>query len=230
MNYGKIVLGDFMKKIDTILFDLDGTLINTNEIILDSFRSTFETHFPTLILSREKLMTFIGPTLHDTFGNYTDDPFAIESMIDSYREYYVEFEFGNFEIYPGVLDTIKKLYNDGYNLGIVTSKYKEAAWPSFTHYNLQDYFTVFVALDDVENPKPSREPIDVALSRFNSVDTSIMIGDNKGDILAGKNAGIYSAGVAWSLKGSAHLMTANPDFMLADMNDIFRVLKLIEEE
>ena len=57
-----------------------------------------------------------------------------------------------------------------------------------------------------------------------------MIGDNKGDILAGKNAGIYSAGVAWSLKGSAHLMTANPDFMLSDMNDIFRILKLIEEE
>jgi len=219
-----------MKKIDTILFDLDGTLINTNEIILDSFRATFETHFPGLILSREKLMTFIGPTLHDTFGDYTDNPFTVQSMIDSYREYYVEFEFGNFEIYPGVLETIDKLYKKGYNLGIVTSKYKEAAWPSYTYYNLQDYFTVFVALDDVDKPKPSREPIDVALSRFPSVKKAIMIGDNKGDILAGKNAGIYSAGVAWSLKGSAHLMAAEPDFMLSNMNDIFRVLKFIEEE
>ena len=219
-----------MKKLDTILFDLDGTLINTNEIIIDSFQSTFDTHFPGMVLSREKIMTFIGPTLHDTFSDYTNNPFTIQAMIESYREYYVEFEFGNFEIYPGVIDTIKELYKIGYNLGIVTSKFKEAAWPSFTHYNLDNYFSVFVALDDVKTPKPSREPIDVALSRFPSFTNSIMIGDNRGDIMAGKNAGIYSAGVAWSLKGSAHLMSVNPDFMLSDMNDIFRILKLIEEE
>lgn len=219
-----------MKKINTILFDLDGTLINTNEIILESFRYTFETHFPELSIPREKLLSFIGPTLYDTFSIYTDDPFKIQSMIESYREYYVEFEFGNFEIYPDVLETVKKLYDKGYNLGIVTSKYKVAAWPSFTYYNLQQYFTVFVALDDVENPKPHREPIDTALSRFPSVTKAIMIGDNRGDILAGKNAGIYSAGVAWSIKGSAHLLMETPDFMLADMNDIFRILKRIEEE
>ncbi len=175
-------------------------------------------------------MTFIGPTLHDTFSEYTNDPFTIQAMIESYREYYVEYEFGNFEIYPGVIDTIKKLHKNGYNLGIVTSKFKEAAWPSFTHYNLDNYFSVFIALDDVENPKPNREPIDKALSRFPSVNEAIMIGDNQGDILAGKNAGIYSGGVAWSLKGSAHLMEVNPDFMLADMNDVFRVIKKIEEE
>ncbi len=57
-----------------------------------------------------------------------------------------------------------------------------------------------------------------------------MIGDNQGDILSGKNAGIYSAGVAWSLKGSSYLMQVNPDFMLSDMNDIFRILKIIDEE
>jgi pyrophosphatase PpaX len=228
--YGRIVLGDFMKKINTILFDLDGTLINTNEIIIESFFSTFETHFPELVLTREKVMTFIGPTLNETFGNYTNDPFTIQSMIESYREYYVEFEFDSFEIYPGVTETLKKLKLQGYNLGIVTSKFKSAAWPSYTHYNLQDFFSVFVSLDDVKHPKPNREPIDVAISRFENVKGCIMIGDNVGDILAGKNADIYSAGVAWSLKGSAHLMSASPDFMLSDMSDIFRILKIIEEE
>ena len=219
-----------MKKIDTILFDLDGTLINTNEIIIDSFQSTFDTHFPGMSLSREIILTFIGPTLHDTFSEYTNDPFTIQAMIESYREYYIEYEFDNFEIYPGVLETIKRLFDDGYNLGIVTSKFKEAAWPSFTHYNLDNYFSVFVALDDVKYPKPNKEPVETALSRFPSVKNSIMIGDNQGDILAGKNAGIYSAGVSWSIKGSAHLMEVNPDFMLSNMNDIFRILKLIEEE
>ena len=219
-----------MKKINTILFDLDGTLINTNEIIIDSFISTFKTHFPKLNLTRETIMTFIGPTLNETFGSYTNDPFTIQSMIESYREHYVEFEFDSFEIYPGVIETLEKLNKDGYNLGIVTSKFRSAAWPSFTHYNLQKYFSVFVGLDHVKNPKPDREPIDVAISKFESVNEAIMIGDNIGDILSGKAAGIYSAGVAWSLKGSAHLMSANPDFMLSDMNDIFRIIKIIEEE
>ena len=219
-----------MKKIDTILFDLDGTLINTNEIIIQSFKYTFDTHFPDNELDVDKILTFIGPTLQQTFSDYTSDPFLIQDMIDSYRKYYVENEMGLFDIYPDVIEVVTKLKEEGYNLGIVTSKFKEAAWPSFTHYNLDRLFDVFISLDDVEHPKPNRNPIDVALSYFNDSHGAIMIGDNQGDILAGKNAGIYSAGVAWSIKGSAYLMQVNPDFMLSDMKDIFRVLKIIEEE
>lgn len=219
-----------MTKLDTILFDLDGTLINTNEIIIRSFEFSFQRHFPDLSISREKILTFIGPTLHNTYGKYTNDPLLVQEMINSYREYYVKNEFGLFEIYPQVEEVVKKLYNLGYNLGIVTSKFKEAAWPSFTHYNLDKYFSVFVALDDVENPKPNKEPIITALSRFPSYNKAIMIGDNQGDLLAGKNAGIYSGGVAWSFKGSDYLKQVNPDFMLSDMEDIFRVIKIIDEE
>lgn len=219
-----------MRKLDTILFDLDGTLINTNEIIIRSFEDSFKRHFPDLVLSRETIMTFIGPTLHETYSNYTNDPSLIEDMINSYREFYVEYEVGNFEIYPQVKEIVKELYDLGYNLGIVTSKFKIAAWPSFTFYGLEKYFGVFVALDDVENPKPNKEPIITALSRFPSYNKAIMIGDNQGDILAGKNAGIYSAGVSWCLKGKAHLMEVNPDFMLESMSDIYRVIQLINEE
>ena len=219
-----------MKKIDTILFDLDGTLINTNEIIIQSFKYTFDTHFPEVEVTRDKILTFIGPTLQQTFGDYTDDPFLIQEMIDSYRKYYVENEMGLFEIYPEVIEVVSQLKEEGYNLGIVTSKFREAAWPSFTFYELDKIFDVFVSLDEVEHPKPNRNPIDVALSHFEDPKGAIMIGDNKGDILAGKNAGIYSAGVSWSIKGSAYLMEVEPDFMLADMNDVFRVLNQIEEE
>ncbi len=230
MVYVKIVLGDFMQKLDTILFDLDGTLINTNEIIISSFFSSFKRHLPNLVLSREKVMTFIGPTLQETYGHYTDDPLLIDALIASYREYYIKNEMGNFEIYPQVKEVIKELYEAGYNLGVVTSKYKVAAWPSFTYYGLEKYFKVFVALDDITNPKPNKEPILTALSRFPVYNKAIMIGDNQSDILAGKNAGIYNAGVAWSLKGEEHLLKVNPDFILKDMKDIYRIIKLINEE
>jgi len=219
-----------MQKLNTILFDLDGTLIDTNEIIIKSFEAVFKEHFPKLTFTRNKILTFIGPTLYQTFGNYTKSPFKMEAMVQSYRKYYRENEFDYFRIYPGVLETLSLLKEKGYNLGVVTSKYKEAAWPSFTHYNLQDLFTVFVALDDVNEPKPNKEPILKALSQFNNVNKAIMIGDNRGDILAGKNANIYSAGVAWSLKGSSHLMEAKPDFILKDMNDIFKIIQTVEEE
>lgn len=219
-----------MKKLDTILFDLDGTLIDTNYVIYESFKYTFTVNLPEIELNDELIGSFIGPTLHQTFGGYTKDNDLIEKMIVDYRTFYVDFEMGNFEIYPNVLEVIKKLKEEGYNLCIVTSKFKEAAWPSFTFYGLEKWFDDFVALDHVEIPKPDRNPVDVALSKFPNHKNAIMIGDNQSDILAGKNAGIYSAGVAWSFKGAAYLEKVEPDFMLKDMNDIFRVIKEIEEE
>lgn len=219
-----------MKKLDTILFDLDGTLIDTNKVIFESFKYTFKVNLPDVVLTDELVGTFVGPTLQQTFGSYTDDQTLIDKMIQDYRWFYVDFEMGNFEIYPQVLEVVKQLKEKGYNLAIVTSKFREAAWPSFTFYGLENYFDAFVALDDVEIPKPDRNPVDVALSHFPNHKKAIMIGDNQSDIMAGKNAGIYSAGVAWSFKGAAYLEQAKPHFMLKDMNDIFRVIKEIEEE
>jgi len=219
-----------MKKIDTILFDLDGTLIDTNNIIIRSFRSTFERHFPEVEVSDLQIHSFIGPTLFQTFSEFTKDPFLIQDMVDSYREFYIEYEIGNFNIYPDVLEVVKNLKEKGYNLGILTSKYRLAAWPSFTHYHLDEIFDSFTALDDVEHPKPHKNAVETALKNFPNHSGAIMIGDNQGDILAGINAGIYSAGVAWSFKGKSHLLEVHPDFILEDMKDIYRVLDEIEKE
>jgi pyrophosphatase PpaX len=219
-----------LKKINTIIYDLDGTLIDTNDIIVRSFQSTFKRHFPNLSLSIQTIHSFIGPTLEDTFSKYTNDPFIIQEMIRSYREFYVKYEVGSHQLYPGVLEVLNKLKKQGYQLAVLTSKFKEAAWPSFTHYKLEQLFDVFVGLDDVKNPKPHPDAVKEVLKRFPGYNGAIMIGDNQGDILAGKNAGIYSAGVAWSLKGPEHLIKVEPDFMLQDMNDIFRIIKEIEED
>ena len=219
-----------MKKIDTILFDLDGTLIDTNKVIYESFRYSFKENLPEVELTNEIIGTFVGPTLHQTYSKYTDSEEIINNMIASYREFYVDFEMGNFEIYPHVLEVLNKLKQDGYNLCIVTSKFKEAAWPSFTYYGMEKIFDAFVALDDVEIPKPDRNPIDVALSHFPGYKGAIMIGDNQSDVLAGKNAGIPGIGVSWSFKGADYLKEVDPDYMLSDMYDIFRVIKEIEEE
>ena len=219
-----------MRKLDTILFDLDGTLIDTNHVIFESFKHTFKVNLPEVELDDYTVGTFVGPTLQQTFGKYTNSPFVIDQMIKDYRAFYIDYEMGNFEIYPYVKEVLLDLKSKGYNLCIVTSKFQEAAWPSFTFYGLEEIFDGFVALDHVEKPKPDRNPIDVALAKFPNHKKAIMIGDNRGDIKAGINAGIYSAGVSWSLKGHEYLLEANPDYMLRDMKDIYRVLANIEEE
>ena len=217
-----------MKNIDTILFDFDGTLIDTNDLIIRTFRATFDIYFPNMDLTNYQIHSFIGPSLQETFSEYTKDPFLIQDMIETYREFYTEYEKGNFIIYPYVEEVVKDLKERGYNLGILTSKFKNAAWPCYTHYNFDKVFDSFTGLDDVEHPKPHRNAVDVALSNYPDYKGAIMIGDNQTDIMAGKNANIYSAGVAWSFKGEEHLQEVAPDFMLKDMRDIYRVLRIIE--
>ncbi len=208
-----------MPKNIAVLFDLDGTLIDSNEIIIESYFHAFKSFRPDLELSREDVLTFIGPTLEMVFKDYVSAD-QIAPMIQTYRAYYVANEGLHHTLYPGVVKGLMDLKNLGVKLSIVTSKFKEAAWRSFTHYQLDAFFDAFVALDDVKNPKPDKEPVDVALKRLGGADYAIMIGDNHGDILSGQNAGIEGAGVAWSIKGKAFLSQVNPDVMFDTMDDI----------
>lgn len=214
-----------MNKINTLLFDLDGTLIDTNEIIVRSYQHAFNTHLPEVTLSKQEIIDRIGPTLQEIFSQYTKSPFKVKDLINTYRTYYTTHEHTYFSLYPHVIPVLETLKEKGYNLAIVTSKFKEAAWPSFTHYKLDQLFDTFIALDDVNHPKPNKEPVLKALSAFDNVDQAIMIGDNQGDILAGKNAGILTAGVAWSIKGKDFLNQVHPDYMFDSMHDILKLLE-----
>ena len=220
-----------MKNINTLLFDLDGTLVDTNEIIIRSFLYTFKVHLPDIDISRDAIINHIGPPLNVTFGRYVSSPFKIRAMMDTYREFYRNNEFAHFKLYDHVQKTLAYLNEKGFNLGIVTSKYMESARPSIEFFELGRWMDVIITLDDVENPKPSREPVDKALEHFDDVDGALMIGDNISDIEAGRQANIFSAGVNWSIKGAETLKNAKPDYMLETMASIYDILDIdIEEE
>lgn len=208
--------------INTVLFDLDGTLIDTNDLIITSFLHTFDKYFPGKY-QREDVLPFMGPSLDETFGSL--DPERTEEMIREYRAFNNENHDLLVKEFIGVNETIKTLKEQGFKLGIVSTKIYDTVMKGLKLTKLDPYFDTIVTLDHVAKAKPDPEAIFKALDQLGSTpEQSLMVGDNYHDILAGKNAGTKSAGVAWSVKGRDFLAQFNPDYMLDEMSDILTIL------
>ncbi|GAA0318246.1 pyrophosphatase PpaX [Bacillus carboniphilus] len=209
-------------QVDTILFDLDGTLIDTNELIIQSFLHTMETYFPGQY-EREHVLPFMGPTLKETFESV--NPSKVDEMIETYREFNLREHDRLVKEFAGVAETVDALVRNGYKIGIVTTKIRSTVMKGLKLTKLEPHFPVIVALDDVEKPKPDPEPVEKAMALLGAVpEKTIMVGDNHHDILGGKNAGTLTAGVAWSAKGEEHLAQYKPDYMLQNMTDLLDIL------
>lgn len=210
------------KKINTILFDLDGTLIDTNELIISTYLHILEKYFPSKY-KREDVLPFLGPTLTETFEAIDLD--RAEEMILEYRTYNLANHDLMVKEFVGVLTTIHTLKEKGYKLAIVTTKLHETSLKGLRLTKLDSYFDVIVALDHVNKVKPDPEPVLLALEQLNSKpEQAIMVGDNFHDILAGKNAGTQTAGVAWSIKGRDYIAKYEPDYILEDMAELLTLL------
>lgn len=210
------------RNIDTILFDLDGTLIDTNELIISSFLHTLGKYYPDQY-KREDVLPFMGPSLYETFGSL--DPDRAEEMIRDYRAYNIAHHDLLVTEFTGVNQTIETLKDKGFKLGIVTTKLLDTVIKGLKLTKLDPYFDTIVALDHVNKAKPDPESIFKALDQLDSsTDKAIMVGDNYHDILAGKNAGTKTAGVAWTAKGKDYLAQFKPDYMLDEMPDLLKIV------
>lgn len=209
-------------KIDTVLFDLDGTLINTNELIIASFLHTLDHYFPNEF-TRERVIDFIGPSLHDSFSGLNPD--KAEEMTVMYRTFNHQKHDELVEEYETVRETVQALHEKGYKLGIVTTKRSNTARMGLKLTGLDRYFPVLVGIDDVEKVKPDPEPLMNALAQLgSSPDRTVMVGDSQYDILGGKNTGTKTAAVAWTIKGREFLEAYDPDVMLETMADLLTFL------
>jgi pyrophosphatase PpaX len=209
-------------KINTVLFDLDGTLINTNELIIESFLHTLNAYYPSKY-QRADVLPFLGPTLYETFG--TLNPEKMEEMVKVYRKFNHEQHDTLVTEFETVFDTVKTLHEQGFKLGIVTTKIRDTVNMGLKLTQLDQFFDVVVTLDDVENAKPHPEPILKALEQLgSSPEDAIMVGDNHHDVEAGKNAGTKTAGVSWSVKGREYISSHNPDYLLETMSDILPIV------
>lgn len=207
--------------IKTVLFDFDGTLIDTNDLINKSFFHTFDQFGYSF--TKEEILQFNGPPLQKTFTNI--NPQLAEEMIQTYREHNAKYHDEYVTLFPNVIETLDALQQSGFKLAIVSAKMRSGVEQGLEVTNIGSYFDTIVTIDDVANPKPHPESVHKALENLGAMpEQSIMVGDNYHDIKAGNQAGAKTAGVAWSLKGEAYLQQYNPTYMLADMSDLLKIL------
>ncbi|MEC5425389.1 pyrophosphatase PpaX [Virgibacillus sp. C22-A2] len=207
--------------IRTILFDLDGTLIDTNELITASFNHTFEQH--NLTFTPEEVIEFNGPPLVDTFRKI--DPERAEIMVETYRKHNLAVHDSYVTAFPHVVETIEKLKQNGIQMGIVTTKMTKAVTMGLSLTGLNSYFDTVITLDDVKHPKPHPEPVIKAMEELKAnAASTLMVGDNYHDIESGKNAGVKTAGVAWAFKGKERLLQYNPTYMLEEITDLLEIV------
>lgn len=206
-----------------LLFDFDGTLLNTNDLIIQTFMYVLEERFPGQY-SPKDCMNFIGPSLIETFEQITPD--EVDEMIEKYRQWNHANHDNLVAEYDGVLPTLEALKEQGIRLAIVSTKKRDTIEKGLELMGAKHLFEFWVGVDDVKNVKPDPEPVLLAIEKLGvKKEDVMMIGDNYHDIDAGKNAGVKTAGVAWSIKGEEFLRQFNPDYILQHMSDLLTIVK-----
>ncbi|MDU2240081.1 MAG: pyrophosphatase PpaX [Paenibacillus sp.] len=211
--------------IDTVLFDLDGTIINTNELIITTFLHVIEKN-GLKPHTREEIIPHMGMTLEHQLQIFSGREDVAELVAD-YRKYNRERHDELIRDFPHVKEVISNLYERGITMGIVTTKIKETTLLALNMFGLKPYMKAIVTVEDVKHPKPHPEPILTALRELNADPArTLMVGDSAADLQCAKAAGVHAAGVAWSLKGEATLRKYDPDYILQDMIDLYGILGL----
>jgi pyrophosphatase PpaX len=204
---------------DAVLFDLDGTLMDTNELIMQSFEHVFRvTGYPAW--TREEMIPYMGTPLWDQLRVYTGQQ-EVDDLVEIYREYNLRHHDELIAPFPGMVELIRKLRAAGVRLGIVTTKSKVTAGLGLRMYEVFDDFEVLVAIEDVAHAKPHPEPIEKALQVIQvPKDRVVMVGDSPADLDCARNAGIASVAVKWSLKSEEELSRHDPTFWIETLQEL----------
>ncbi|NHN32587.1 pyrophosphatase PpaX [Paenibacillus agricola] len=208
--------------IHTVLFDLDGTIIDTNELIIQSFLHTFENALGEPI-TREHIIPNMGRPLIEQMQLFSGRD-NVGDLVHKYRAFNIDKHDSLVTEFPGVRETISKLHAAGIKLGIVTSKVRITSEMGLRLCGLYDYFDSIVCVQDVKWPKPDPEGIRKALKELGSeAQGAVMVGDSHYDVEAAHNAGIPSVAVAWSLKGIPYLEQYNPTYIIHDIRELLTI-------
>ena len=206
----------------TLLFDLDGTIIDSIELILRSYRHTMELHRCNEPMPPDELwIAGLGTPLWAQFGQITEDKEEIERMVQTYRTYNLTHHDALVKPYEGVVDEIRRMKNAGKQLGVVTSKLHDGAMRGLRISGLDEAFDIVIGCDDVTNSKPHPEPVLKAIDELGvKADETVFVGDSRHDMESGRAARVKTAAVLWGPFDRADLQDLRPDYWLEKPEDL----------
>ena len=215
----------FRKRQPAILFDLDGTLVDTKDLIFASFRHTFEKYLPDQTFSDDDLYAFMGPSLKDTFTKMVK-PEQVDEAIAYYRAFNKSHHDEYVKEMPHVKETLDYLKEHGYPMGVVTNKIRDVVMLGLQRFDYVPYFEAIVCGDDVSQTKPSPEGILLALDQLHMpYDDVIYVGDAPGDIQACKNMSGFSVAYVQNDFRAQQMKESKACVMIHDINEIIDLVK-----
>ena len=208
----------------TILFDLDGTLTDSGEGIINCAILALE-HFGLPVPPREELGVFVGPPLSKTFPEFGVAPDQVAEAIDIFEKRYRS--VGKFENtpYPGIAEMLAKLQAHGHKLYVATSKPEDSALQIMDHFNLSQYFvrTCGATMEDARSTKAN--VIAYLFETCGKGENMIMVGDTAYDVLGAKAHGIPTIGVSWGYGKVQDMVDAGAVAIAQDINELYELLK-----
>ncbi|HLJ58479.1 MAG TPA: HAD hydrolase-like protein [bacterium] len=207
----------------TVLFDLDGTLIDSHHLIIASFR-----HACRQVLGREitdeHAQVRWGQPLGVRFAAVAPD--CVPALVDAYAQYYDRHERTLASVFPGVPELLAALAGRACAIGVVTSKRGRAAAQALRVLGLAPWITTSVGAEDAPAPKPAADPIRVALRRLEAVpESSLMVGDAPFDLQAARAAGVRSAAALWGARDIETLLACAPDYVARSPGDVALIVE-----
>lgn len=211
-------------KFTGILFDLDGTLIDSNELIFKSFEYTFEQVLQQRI-PREIIARTFGKPLVEVMPEFSAD--KTDLLLQVFAEYNQQHHDAEVQIFPHVGETMAALKQLGLKIAVVTSKKRFSAERGLTNFGLEQYVDEVITPESTVMHKPHPEPALRAMELLSlHPEQTIMVGDSSYDILCGRRAGCRTALVSYSVVDMAELMTYQPDYILHTLQDLLPIVQV----
>ena len=224
-----------MNKLRAILFDLDGTLIDTTGLILECFNHAWQTvcgHSPAPnvlidtfgIPLREAMRRLLASSAMERSS--TDESEVIEHLLAEYRVFNVANHDAMAKPFNGVGQVIAELRARGYAIGVVTSKSRELACRGLSLCSLEGMIDESVFLEDTERHKPEPDPISRGLEKLNALPSqAAYVGDSRFDIMAGRAAGVCTIAALWGPAPRHELERERPDFLAKDVEGLLEIFE-----
>jgi len=205
-----------------VLFDLDGTLADTVELILRCYRHTMRVHLGAP-LPDERWLAGIGTPLRTQLSEFARDADEALAMAETYSAFQKTIHDEMVAPFPGALEMVGELRRRGVGVAVVTSKRREMAGRTLARCGFGDAYDVLVAADDVERAKPHPEPVLRALDQLRlggMADRTLFVGDSPFDLRAGRAAGTRTAAALWGPFGHDVLEAEAADYYLSSPMEV----------